>query len=125
MCTFCFCFVEDADQRFGNLETRTGQVEDQVHSLEGNFEIRHALIPLWAMNISSSNLFFLENTDGENSFYLTFLLVCTFIRDVAHFIFFLCILGDTAQRFGNVETRTGQVEDQVHILEGNFEIRLH
>ena len=40
-CTFCFCFVEDADQRFGSLETRTGQVEDQVHSLEGNFEIRH------------------------------------------------------------------------------------
>ncbi|CAH3165111.1 unnamed protein product, partial [Porites evermanni] len=27
-------FQEDADQRFGNLETRTGQVEDQVHSLE-------------------------------------------------------------------------------------------
>ena len=39
--TFCFCFVEDADQRFGNLETRTGHVEDRVHSLEGNFEIRH------------------------------------------------------------------------------------
>ena len=48
--------------------------------------------------------------------------MCTFICDIAHFIF-LCILEDTAQRFGNVETRTGQVEDQVHILEGNFEIR--
>ena len=49
--------------------------------------------------------------------------MCTFIRDVAHFIFFVCILEDTAQRFENLETRTGQVEDQVHTLEGNFEIR--
>ena len=58
-CGLSACLVEDADQRFGRLETRTGQVEDQVHSLEGNFEIRHALIALWAMNISSSNLFFI------------------------------------------------------------------
>ena len=35
----CFCFVEDADQRFENLETRAGKVEDQVHSLTGNFEM--------------------------------------------------------------------------------------
>ena len=35
----CFCFVENADQRFENFETRTGQVEDQVHSLTGSFEI--------------------------------------------------------------------------------------
>ena len=48
--------------------------------------------------------------------------MCTFIRDVA-LLFCLYILEDTAQRFGNLETRTGQVEDQVHILEGNFEIR--
>ena len=48
--------------------------------------------------------------------------MCTFIRDVAHFIF-LYILEDTAQKFGNLESRTGQVEDQVHSLEGNFEIR--
>ena len=34
-----FCFVEDADQRFENLETRAGKVEDQVHSLTGNFEM--------------------------------------------------------------------------------------
>ena len=48
--------------------------------------------------------------------------MCTFIRDVA-LSFCLYILEDTAQRFGNLETRSGQVEDQVHILEGNFEIR--
>ena len=41
----------------------------------------------------------------ENSFYLTF-------------------LGDTVQRFGNLETRTGQVEDQVHSLEGNFNLSM-
>ena len=39
MQTLCFCFVESADQKFENLETRTGQVEDQVHNLTGNFEI--------------------------------------------------------------------------------------
>ena len=56
---FFLCILEDTAQRFGNLETRTAQVEDQVHSHEGNFEIRHALIALWVMNISSSNLFFI------------------------------------------------------------------
>ena len=40
-----------------------------------------------------------------------------------HILFCLYILEDTAQSFGNLETRTGQVEDQVHILEGNFEIK--
>ena len=49
--------------------------------------------------------------------------MCTFIRDIAHFIF-LCILEDTAQRFGNLETRTGQVEDQVHSLEGSFNVSM-
>ena len=38
--SLCFCFVEDADQRFGNLETLTEQVEEQVHSLKGNYEIK-------------------------------------------------------------------------------------
>ena len=57
---FCLYNLEDTAQRFENVETRTGQVEDQVHILEGNFEIRHALIALWAMNISSSNLFFIK-----------------------------------------------------------------
>ena len=56
---FCLYILEDTAQRLGNVETRTGQVEDQVHILEGNFEIRHAVIVLWAMNISSSNLFFI------------------------------------------------------------------
>ena len=56
---FVLCILGDTAQRFGNVETRTGQVEDQVHILGGNFEIRHALIALWAMNISSSNLFFI------------------------------------------------------------------
>ena len=36
---FCLYVVEDTAQRFGNLESRTGQVEDQVHSLTGSFEI--------------------------------------------------------------------------------------
>ena len=40
----------------------------------------------------------------------------------SHILFFLCILEDTAQRFGNLETRTGQVEDQVHSLEGSFNV---
>ena len=35
---FCLYVVEDTAQRFGNLESRTGQVEDQVHSLEGSFK---------------------------------------------------------------------------------------
>ena len=57
---FFFLYIlEDTAQRLGNVETRTGQVEDQVHILEGNFEIRHVVIALWAMNISSSNLFFI------------------------------------------------------------------
>ena len=50
--------------------------------------------------------------------------MCMFIGEVAHFIFFLCILEDTAQRFGNLETRTGQVEDQVHSLEGSFNVSM-
>ena len=36
---FCLYVVEDTAQRFGNLESRTGQVEDQVHSLEGSFNV--------------------------------------------------------------------------------------
>ena len=50
--------------------------------------------------------------------------MCMFIGEVAHFIFFLCILEHTAQRFGNLETRTGQVEDQVHSLEGSFNVSM-
>ena len=42
----------------------------------------------------------------------------------SHILFFLCILEDTAQRFGNLETRTGQVEDQVHSLEGSFNVSM-
>ena len=40
----------------------------------------------------------------------------------SHILCFLYILEDTAQRFGNLETRTGQVEDQVHSLEGSFNV---
>lgn len=36
----CFCIAEDADQRFENLQTLTGQVEEQVNSLKGNYEIK-------------------------------------------------------------------------------------
>ena len=36
---FCLYVVEDTAQRFGNLETRIGQVEDQVHSLQGSFNV--------------------------------------------------------------------------------------
>ena len=42
----------------------------------------------------------------------------------SHILFCLYILEDTAQRFGNLETRTGQVEDQVHILEGSFNVSI-
>ena len=42
----------------------------------------------------------------------------------SHILFFLCILEDAAQRFGNLETRTGQVEDQVHSLEGSFNVSM-
>ena len=42
----------------------------------------------------------------------------------SHILFCLFILEDTAQRFGNLETRTGQVEDQVHILEGSFNVSM-
>ena len=43
---FCLYVVEDTAQRFGNLETRTGQVEDQVHSLEGSFNVSMKSFPV-------------------------------------------------------------------------------
>ena len=43
---FCLYVVEDTDQRFGNLETRTGQVEDQVHGLEGSFNVSMKSFPV-------------------------------------------------------------------------------
>ena len=42
----------------------------------------------------------------------------------SHILFRLYILEDTAQRFGNLESRTGQVEDQVHSLEGSFNVSM-
>ena len=42
----------------------------------------------------------------------------------SHILFCLYILGDTTQRFGDLETRTGQVEDQVHSLEGSFNVSM-
>ena len=42
----------------------------------------------------------------------------------SHILFCLYVVEDTAQRFGNLETRTGQVEDQVHILEGSFNVSM-
>ena len=43
---FCLYVVEDTAQRFGNLESRTGQVEDQVHSLEGSFNVSMKSFPV-------------------------------------------------------------------------------
>ena len=43
---FCLYVVEDAAQRFGNLESRTGQVEDQVQSLEGSFNVSIKSFPV-------------------------------------------------------------------------------
>ena len=43
---FCLYVVEDTAQRFGNLESRTGQVEDQVHSLEGSFNVSIKSFPV-------------------------------------------------------------------------------
>ena len=43
---FCLYVVEDTAQRFGNVETRTGQVEDQVHSLEGSFNVSMKSFPV-------------------------------------------------------------------------------
>ena len=43
---FCLFILEDTAQRFGNLETRTGQVEDQVHSLEGSFNVSMKSFPV-------------------------------------------------------------------------------
>ncbi|CAH3171592.1 unnamed protein product, partial [Porites lobata] len=37
---------QDAAQRFGNLESRTGQVEDQVQSLEGSFKVSIKSFPV-------------------------------------------------------------------------------
>ena len=42
----------------------------------------------------------------------------------SHILFRLYVVEDTAQRFGNLETRTGQIEDQVHILEGSFNVSI-
>ena len=42
----------------------------------------------------------------------------------SHIFFCLYVVEDTAQRFGKLETRTGQVEDQVHILEGSFNVSM-
>ena len=42
----------------------------------------------------------------------------------SHILFCLYVIEDTAQRFGNLETRTGQIEDQVHILEGSFNVSI-
>ena len=42
----------------------------------------------------------------------------------SHILFCLYVVEDTAQRFGNLETRTGQIEDQVHILEGSFNVSI-
>ena len=42
----------------------------------------------------------------------------------SHILFCLYVLEDTAQRFGNLESRTGQVEDQVHSLEGSFNVSI-
>ena len=42
----------------------------------------------------------------------------------SHILFCLHVVEDTAQRFGNLETRTGQIEDQVHILEGSFNVSI-
>ena len=42
----------------------------------------------------------------------------------SHILFCLYVVEDTAQRFGNLESRTGQVEDQVHILEGSFNVSM-
>ena len=36
MGSYILVSVEGADQRFENLESRTGQVEAQVHSLKGS-----------------------------------------------------------------------------------------
>ena len=41
-----FCIVEDADQRFGSLEIRTGQVEEQVCSLKGNLRDKDTISPV-------------------------------------------------------------------------------
>ena len=43
---FCLYILEDTAQRFGKLETRTGQVEDQVHSLEGSFNVSMKSFPV-------------------------------------------------------------------------------
>ena len=43
---FCLYILEDTTQRFENLETRTGQVEDQVHSLEGSFNVSMKSFPV-------------------------------------------------------------------------------
>ena len=43
---FCLYVAEDTAQRFGNLETRTGQVEGQVHSLEGSFNVSVKSFPV-------------------------------------------------------------------------------
>ena len=43
---FCLYVVEDTAQRFGSLESRTGQVEDQVHSLEGSFNVSIKSFPV-------------------------------------------------------------------------------
>ena len=43
---FCLYVLEDTAQRFGNLESRTGQVEDQVHSLEGSFNVSVKSFPV-------------------------------------------------------------------------------
>ena len=42
----------------------------------------------------------------------------------SHILFCLYVVEDTAQRFGNLETRTGQIEDQVHILEGSINVSI-
>ena len=42
----------------------------------------------------------------------------------SHILFCLYVVEDTGQRFGNLETRTGQIEDQVHILEGSFNVSI-
>ena len=43
---FCLYILEDTAQRFGNLESRSGQVEDQVHSLEGSFNVSIKSFPV-------------------------------------------------------------------------------
>ena len=42
----------------------------------------------------------------------------------SHILFCLYVVEDTAQRFGNLETRIGQIEDQVHILKGSFNVSI-